>query len=173
MPRNRFASIWPPGAIRLVPTLTTTLMASLQPSSFDDSHRSVGMVSHSPAEEDFFLVRLHLRANALGLAAQESRRGRTISLSAIKMAFRQDEELATFNSYAPLQRHQPLFQSRRELCALSAGISVRGDRGPENRMWPGAGSQDCRHRLRHGDLDSYAAGERQHGFRRRAQCGDA
>src|SRR6266446_1099452 len=86
IPRSRLASIWPPGAIRLVPTLMTTLMQSKLSWSLS---WSIEMVSHLTLEEDFPRCFFHYRScSGLGEPGGEGQ----YTYPAIKMAFWQDEK---------------------------------------------------------------------------------
>src|SRR5580658_2921798 len=89
MARSRFASIWPPGAIRLVPTLMTTLIRSRL-------SRLAGMVSHLTTEEDFPFSSIDSDPKSRGHEAQGARRGGQYDYPAIRMGFWQDEKSCHF-----------------------------------------------------------------------------
>src|SRR5258708_31053324 len=92
---------------------------------------------------------------------------------AIKIAFWQDEKTCHFEAHARFQRYQPLFQSRRKLCALPARLSAGSCARTEGRVRPDARPYGGRYRVRHGHLDSYVAGEWQCCLWHRAECRDA
>src|SRR5258708_36183849 len=109
---SRWTSVWPPGAIRMVPTLTTMRIARAKSFTTKDTKVHEGNVTVCPA---FF------SENSASLAVK----GQHL-YPAVRMFFWQVEKSVRSSPHARFQCYQQLFGPRRELCALPAGISRRG-----------------------------------------------
>jgi len=101
MPRSRLISMFPPGAIRLVPTLITT--------------RIGGWSAHR--------IHFHsLRKIPVRRTVMTSVVGQHL-YPAVRMAFWQGDKSCRAASYACLQRYQPIFPIVSRIMSVSAGIS--------------------------------------------------
>src|ERR1039457_1198503 len=104
MPRSRLISIFPEGAIRLVPTLITTRIVWRdcgpgQPAILRCRETPTRRTRRPPAGRD-----------NISILPLEWLSGKVINCRIGSL-------------YACFERHQPLFRSRGKLCALQAGIS--------------------------------------------------
>src|ERR1035438_7539696 len=154
MPRSRLISIFPEGAIRLVPTLITTRIVWRdcgpgQPAILRCRETPTRRTRRPPAGRD-----------NISILPLEWLSGKVINCRIGSL-------------YACFERHQPLFRSRGKLCALQAGISSGSLASPGTRMRTRAGPCGRGHCFGHGDLDPDAAKKWKYGFRRRTQRRDA